>query len=268
MCTCVQASGFFVLCFSQKDLGNRTVWKLQRLMGAGGASGGWILLDAWNQLRERGSEPSQGWILLDAWNQLRELGSEPSQGCCRRGGEGRAASLEAGTPWNLGGGPTCDAFSQAVTAHWRLELSLQRPRGPPQGCNLGGDEGEDAETRWARVTGGTLPWRSRGGPASPSLVCMEAVLGRLGGQAAPTPSPSWRPCSQPPACSSLHHSPTTPRTARPPLRLRSSVQSFHPPTLTSPLSHASVITLWWPAPPLSEAVLSATRRGRCYSAPV
>lgn len=86
----MQASGFFVLCFSQKDLGNRTAWKLQRLMGAGGASGGWILLDAWNQLRELGSEPSQGWILLDAWNRLRELGSEPFPGLLQagRGGEG------------------------------------------------------------------------------------------------------------------------------------------------------------------------------------
>lgn len=156
----------------------------------------------------------------------------PSQGCCRWGGAGRAAALEAGTPWNLGGGPTCDAFSQAVIAHWRLELSLQRPRGPPQGCNLGGDEGEDTETWWARVTGGMLPWRSRGGQAGPSLVCVEAVVGRLGGQAAPRPRPPGGPA--PSHHLSLHHLSTTPRTARPPLRLHSSVHSFRPPTLTSP----------------------------------
>ena len=190
----------------------------------------------------------------------------PSQGCCRWGGAGRAAALEAGTPWNLGGGPTCDAFSQAVIAHWRLELSLQRPRGPPQGCNLGGDEGEDTETWWARVTGGMLPWRSRGGQAGPSLVCVEAVMGRLGGQAAPRPRPPGGPA--PSHHLSLHHLSTTPRTARPPLRLQSSVHSFRPPTLTSPLSHTSVITLWWPGPPLSEAVFSATQWGRCYSAPI
>ena len=47
------------------------------------------------------------------------------------GGEGRAAALEAGPRWNLGGGPTCDTFSQAVTAHWRLELSLETTRPTP-----------------------------------------------------------------------------------------------------------------------------------------